>query len=40
MGTLGTDCEHLTAATHQQNLLIACMTDQHPAIGELIESDA
>ena len=40
MGTLGTDCEHLAAAAHQQNLLVAGMTDEHPAIGELIESDA
>ena len=40
MGTLGTDCEHLPAAAHQQNLLVAGMTDEHPAIGELIESDA
>ena len=40
MGTLGTDCEHLSAAAHQQNLLVAGMTDEHSAIGELIESDA
>lgn len=40
MGTLGTDCEHLPAAAHQQNLLVARMTDEHSAIGELIESDA
>ena len=40
MGTLGTDCEHLPAAAHQQNLLVAVMTDEHSAIGELIESDA
>ena len=40
MGALGTDCEHLTAAAHQQNLLVAVMTDEHPAIGELIESNA
>ena len=40
MGALGTDREHLAAAAHQQNLLVAGMTDEHPAIGELIESDA
>ena len=40
MGALGTDCEHLAAAAHQQNLLVAGMTDEHSAIGELIESDA
>jgi hypothetical protein len=40
MGALGTDCEHFAAAAHQQNLLAAGMTDEHPAIGELIESDA
>ena len=40
MGTLGTDCEHLPAAAHQQNLLVAGMTEEHSAIGELIESDA
>ena len=40
MGALGTDCEHLAAAAHQQNLLVTVMTDEHPAIGELIESDA
>jgi hypothetical protein len=40
MGALGTDGEHLTAAAHQQNLLVARMTEEHSAIGELIESDA
>ena len=40
MGALGTDCEHLAAAAHQQNLLVAGMTDEHSAIGKLIESDA
>ena len=39
MGALGTEREHLAAAAHQQNLLVAGMTDEHPAIGELIESD-
>ena len=39
MGALGTHGEHLTTAAHQQNLLVAGMTDEHPAIGELIESD-
>ena len=40
MGTLSTDCEHLPTAAHQQNLFVAGMTDEHPAIGKLIESDA
>ena len=40
MGTLSTYCEQLPAAAHQQNLLVAVMTDEHPAIGELIESNA
>jgi hypothetical protein len=40
MGALGTHGEHLAAAAHQQNLLVTCMTDEHAAIGQLIESDA
>ena len=40
MGTLSTDCEHLLVATHQQDLFVAGMTDEHPAIGKRIESDA
>jgi hypothetical protein len=40
MGTLGTDCEHPPATAHQQNLLVAGMTDEHSAIRKLIESDA
>ena len=40
MGTLSTYCEYLPAAAHQQNLFVAGMTDEHPAIGKLIESDA
>ena len=39
MGTLSTYCEQLPAAAHQQNLLVARMTDEHTAVGELIESD-
>jgi hypothetical protein len=40
MGALGADGEHLAAAAHQQNLLVAGMTSEHRAIGQLIESDA
>jgi hypothetical protein len=32
MGALGTNCEHLAAAAHQENLLVDGMTDEHPAI--------
>jgi hypothetical protein len=32
MGALGTNCEHLAAAAHQENLLVTRMTDEHPAI--------
>jgi hypothetical protein len=30
----------LPAAAHQKNLLVTVMTDEHSAIGKLIESDA
>jgi hypothetical protein len=40
VGTLGTDCKYLAAAAHQQNLLVARMTEEHSAVGELIECDA
>jgi hypothetical protein len=39
MGALGTDCEDLAAAVHQQNLLVADMTDDHSTVGERIGSD-
>ena len=36
---VGTNCEHLAATAHQQNLLVAGMTNV-PAIRKLIKSDA
>src|SRR6185437_4046292 len=33
MGTLSTDCEHFATAAYQENLFVAGMTDEHPAIG-------
>jgi hypothetical protein len=40
MGALGPDGEYLAATAHQQNLLVADMTDEHPTIEQLIEGDA